>query len=393
MINRFFKESDNIEALTDKQLDDFLREEKVVGKIERTRVQDFYNNLSRAATGEEIAFTNHTDYDYFGAKTDEDYAKIDQMKNMEHSFLNSIDKDILTQQRLLKASLFLAKEFEEMFNNGNKSRPPSEDINEKLKNLFDFDDDTQLEHIPFGELMEMDFLFLRYIALLSKKKAFLKRQGKLVKAPGGKIHKYTPMDDFQEIYNMDLIQMVLPNFKLKLAQKDIYVRSKFDKVERGQNLMIIVDDSGSMNEDDKRAMVQAALTLKFRDASENNTIYISMFETEIKGFVKIVKGMTFKDIENMIRLGGGGTDVNGCIKSVINQIGARKLKKKGGGTLELSDDTFEILVLNDGQDHVDETFHPAIKTHALCLKQTNPRLRNICHRSGGTYFYMEGQHR
>ena len=63
---------------------------------------------------------------------------------------------------------------------------------------------------------------------------------------------------------------------------------------------------------------------------------------------------------------------------------------KESGDLELSDDHFEIMVINDGDDYVDPSYHPDIKLHAICLLTHNPNLKNICHRSGGTYNFLTG---
>jgi len=88
-------------------------------------------------------------------------------------------------------------------------------------------------------------------------------------------------------------------------------------------------------------------------------------------------------------LSKGGTDVNGCLKKTIEMIKSRTLKNiSGGQDHKLSDDHFEILIINDGQDSVDPTFHPTIKTHAVCLMESNDNLKNVCHRSSGTYHYL-----
>lgn len=389
MSKRFFEKSKYIDDISEKEVDDFLRDEKLVGKVQTERVQDFYNMLSRVATGEKVELNKEVNYDRWHCKTEEDVRQIDNVRDMEQDYLNHVNKDVLTNSRLLRAATALAHEFEKMMA-GNPS-VPKDKINDYLRNLFDYQENmAEEEPVTFGELIQMDFRFLQYIALLSKKKAFFKKTGRLIRSHEGNIHKYTPMESFDEIFHMDMTSMVLPNFTTKLAQKDIYVRSRFEKVERGQNIIIIVDDSGSMNADDKRAMLKAALTLKIRDASEAHNIYIGTFETKLFGFRKIEKGTKFEELRSFIFLNKGGTDVNGCIKDTIRQIKERKLMMRGGGFYDLDDDSFEVLVINDGEDHVDRTYHPAIKTHALCLRQSNVDLKNICHRSGGTYFHIKG---
>lgn len=388
--NRFFQKSKYIEEATEKEVDDFLRNEGLVGRVQTERVQDFYNMLSRVATGEKVELHKDVNYNRWNCKNEEDVSKIDDLRDMEKDYLSHVNKDVLSTSRLLKAATALAHQFEKMM--AGEPSVGGNDINEYLRNLFDYQELLPDEEpATFGELVNMDFLFLRYMALLSKKKAFERKTGKLERSHQGNIHKYTPMESFDEIFHMDMTSIVLPNFRTKLAQKDVYVRSRFEKVERGQNVIIIIDDSGSMSDEEKRAMLKAALTLKIRDASEAHNIYIGTFETRLFGFTKVEKGTKFEQLRSFIFLNKGGTDVNGCIKETIRQIKERKLMKRSGGYYDLSDDSFEVMVINDGQDHVDPTFHPAIKTHALCLKQSNPNLKNVCHRSGGTYFYIQGR--
>lgn len=387
---RFFEKSKYIEDVSEPEVDDFLRNESLVGRVQTERVQDFYNMLSRVATGEKVEMHKDVNYDRWNCKTQEDINTINGMRDMEHKYLSNVNKDVLTTSRLLKAATALAHQFEQMM--AGRPHVDKNDINEYLRNLFDYQelvpDDA---NASFGDLIDMDFLFLRYIALLSKKKAFERKTGKLVRSQQGNVHKYTPMESFDEIFHMDMTSIVMPNFNTKLAQKDVYVRSRFEKVEKGQNIIIIIDDSGSMNQDEKKAMLRAALTLKLRDASDAHNIYIGTFERSLYGFKKVEKGTRFEELRSFIFLNKGGTDVNGCIKETIKQIKDRKLMKRGGGHYDLSNDSFEVMVINDGQDHVDKTYHPAIKTHALCLMESNPDLKNVCHRSGGTYFYLAGK--
>lgn len=388
--NRFFQKSDYIEEITEKEVDDFLSSEKLVGRVQSERVGDFYNMLSRIATGEKVELHKDVDYNRWDCKNERDVESINKLRDLEKGYLNHINKDILTSSRLLKAATALAYQFEKMMAGEPSVR--TDDINEYLRNLFDYKELLpDNESATFGELIKMDFLFLRYMALLSKKKAFERKTGKLERSPQGNIHKYTLMESFDEIFHMDMTSIVLPNFRTKLAQKDVYVRSRFEKVERGQNIIIMIDDSGSMNDEEKKAMLKAALTLKLMDASDAHNIYIGTFETSLFGFTKVEKGTRFEELRSFIFLNKGGTDVNGCIKETIRQIKERRLMKRGGGHYDLSDNSFEVMVINDGQDHVDPSYHPAIKTHALCLKQTNDNLKNVCHRSGGTYFYIQGR--
>lgn len=389
-MSRFFKKAKNIEAITQEEVDEFIYEEKVAGKVMPDRVKDFYNSLSRVLAGEDIEQEEEVNYNMFNCKTLEDEQKIDALKEDEYDFVNSIRREVLTEGRLLKAATALAYKFESD-RRGNRPDITCSDPNEYLRHLFAHENEELCEQgdepAPFGDLLDIDVQFMKYLALLSNKKAFAKAEGKKVKDSAGKSIRYTPMDNFEEIYGMDLIEIALPGYDRKLVDKDLYVRSRFSNQSRAQNLIILIDDSGSMNHPIKKGMLRAALHLKMRDHSDVHNIYIGTFERTVYGFKKMEKGMKFEDLD-FIRLGGGTTCVNECIMKTIEGIRKRELRSFGGGTYSLSDDHFEIMVINDGQDAVDKKYHPTIKIHALCLIQSNPDLKNICHRSGGTYHYL-----
>lgn len=387
-MNRFFKKSDTIDTLTRDEMNEFIHDEGLANKVTGDRVEDFYNYLSRASINEEIE-TVKTDYKYFCRETEPEKLEMERLRESETDYLSNINPDILSGSRLLKAAAALAYHYEKQM----KGEPMEEqDANKFLRRLFTFEEDPNIPDKPatFGELVSMNMLFLRYIALLSQKKAFRTASGYLEEDRNGKICKYTVMEKIEDVMNGDLIQMAMPDFSKKLAAKDLYTRKRFSKKEKGQNLIILVDDSGSMSEASKKAMLQAALTLKLNDCSDRHNVYIGTFESKVYGFVKIEKGMKFNQL-TFINLNKGGTQVNRCIKDTIENIKQRELPSFGGnGKLPLSEDHFEILVINDGQDAVDKRFHPEIKIHALCLLQSNLDLRNICHRSGGTYFHLQG---
>lgn len=387
-MGRFFEKSKQIDSLDESDIQDFLVKEKLADKVDSGRVQDFYNRLSDIALGNTPDDSKPVDYDYFNCKTQEDIEKINSLKKSEIGFLDSINPELLRGSRLLKAAAALGHRYEKMMNGEFDSC--EDDHNEYLRRLFKYEEDPELDDKPatFGELLEQDIDYLKYIALLNDKKAFAKSTGRLHRDPTGRIIKLVQMESFGEIYNMDLLQVAMPNFRKKLATKDIYVRNRFDRREKGQNLIVLVDDSGSMSHSIKKAMLKAAICLKIRDISEAHNLYIGTFEKHVFGFKKIERDTKFEDL-TFIRLGGGTTDVNGCIKDTISQIKTRKLKSFGGDPLSLTEDHFEILVVNDGQDSVDKTYHPNIKLHALCLMESNNNLKNICHRSGGTYYHLK----
>lgn len=385
---RFFEKAKQIDAMTDGEIQDYLVAEKLANKVQKERVSDFYNRLSNIAIGDPPQETQSIDYDYFNCKTEEDIEKINNLKELEKDYMDGINPELLKGGRLLKAAAALSYTFEKMMSG--ESGEHEDDPNEYLRNLFRYEDEPELTDTPyaFADLIEKDLRFLKYLALLNNKKAFAKLAGKLHRDDSGKIVKYREIENMSDLTSSNLMQIAMPDFDRKLASKDLYVKTRFIRKDRGQNLIILVDDSGSMSDRIKAAMLKAAIILKIKEISESHNVYIGTFERRIFGFMKIEKGTKFEDM-TFIRLDGGTTDVNGCIKDAMSQIKSRKLSSYEGESLPLSDDHFEILVINDGQDPVDRRFHPNIKLHALCLMQSNNNLKNICHRSGGTYYHMK----
>ncbi len=382
-MSRFFNKSQSIDALTTKEIDKFLEEEQLKGKVTPSRVRDFYNAASHILSGKKIDLVDDINYDQFECKNDKDKKRIDKLRDDELNYLKNVNKDVLTSNRLLKAAAALSYKYEH--GNGREKS----DVNEYLRRLFECHEDSDGKGLDcsFAEAIECDVAFMKYIALLAKKRAFSKMGSKLVKEEGGNTVKHSYMENFSEVFSIDMIDSVRPDFNRKLATKDLYVKTRFSKYNKAQNLVILIDNSGSMDDYHKKAMLKAAITLKLKEHSEVNNIYIGIFEKQVYGFVKVEKGMKFTDLD-FITLSQGGTDVNGCIKSTIKQIKGRKLDNIRGGQHELSDDHFEIMVINDGADSVDASYHPEIKIHAICLMQSNPALKNICHRSSGTYHYL-----
>jgi len=387
-MDRFFEKAANIEAITTKEIDEFLKKENLQGKVSPHRVKDFYNSLSCTMAGEDIKTVEDINYDFFNCKTRRDKDSIHQLRDEEKRFVKKIRKESFSFTDMLKVATVLSYKFE----NREQEGEGEGDIDNHLKNILNHYRENQGEgekDNSLGSILSLNVNFIKYLALLSRKKAFQAISGRKVKDNGGKMVKYTPMEDFSEIHNMDLVEVALPGFSRKLTAKDLYVRARFSKADRAQNLIILIDDSGSMSDYIKKGMLEAAITLKLRDHCEAHNVYIGTFITEVFGFVKIEKGMKYSDL-NFICLNKGTTDVNQCVKDTISFIKKRELPKfKGmGDPYKLSEDHFEIMIINDGSDSVDPSFHPTIKIHALCLMQSNRDLKNICHRSGGTYHYL-----
>ena len=228
-MGRFFKKSEHIDTITTKEIDQFLNDEDLKGKVTPAVVKDFYNSLSSVLGNEDIRLED-IDYSQFGCKNAKDEDIVNKKRDSELNFVKKVNKDILTSGRLLKAATALAHKYE------NKGTLQGEDINSYLRFFFRHHEKDEGEGEPttFKDMLDLDVFFLRYLALLSDKKAFAKTGTRMVKDISGKTVKHSQMEDFSDMFNMDLIDSVSPDFQKRLATKDLYVKNRFNKIERSQ---------------------------------------------------------------------------------------------------------------------------------------------------------------
>jgi len=209
------------------------------------------------------------------------------------------------------------------------------------------------------------------------------------------------MRDYAQMHMMDLYQKMFPNFRTKFLTKDLTVNVPVDRKEQIQKIIIILDFSGSMHEEQKQIWVNAILIDRFK--------YVMRGEAEVffSYFVHDPEQLHFQHITNkeeVIRFwqtfsnepNGGGTEVADMVEYIAGEIATGKLCNL---QVDLSQEKPEILIINDGQDHVDTEAFP-YKVNAVSLMEFNDELRDLCLATGGKqikvtyeekiYSYTEG---
>ena len=187
------------------------------------------------------------------------------------------------------------------------------------------------------------------------------------------------MRDYSQIHMMNLMQKVYPNFRSKFLTKDLTVSVPVDRKEQIQKIIILLDYSGSMHEDEKQVWVNAILIDRFR--------YVMKGEAEVffSYFVDDCDDLQFqhiKDRDDVIRFwqtfsnepNGGGTDIGGIVEYVADQVHSRKLHNLD---IDLSEEKPEILIINDGQDSVGSDAFP-YKVNAISLMSFSDELKDLC---------------
>ena len=213
------------------------------------------------------------------------------------------------------------------------------------------------------------------------------------------------MRDYSQFHMIDLYQKMFPNFKTKFLTKDLTVNVPVDRKEQKQKIIIMLDFSGSMYEDEKQIWVNAILIDRFR--------YVIKGEAEVffSYFIHDKKDLKFrhiKDREDVINFwqtfsndpNGGTTAIGELVEYVIFlELVFRPLveyvakqvteeKKLHNLDIDLSEERPEILIINDGQDRVHTDKFP-YKVNAISLMQFSDQLKDLCVETNGKQVKVE----
>jgi uncharacterized protein with von Willebrand factor type A (vWA) domain len=187
------------------------------------------------------------------------------------------------------------------------------------------------------------------------------------------------MRDYSQIHMMNLMQKVYPNFRSKFLTKDLTVSVPVDRKEQIQKIIILLDYSGSMSEDEKQIWVNAILIDRFRYVMKGEAeVYFSYFVEDcdelnfqhIKDRDDVIKfWQTFSNEPN-----GGGTAIGDIVEYVADQVHSGKLHNLD---VNLSEEKPEILIINDGEDRVGTDEFP-YKVNAISLMSFSEELKDLC---------------
>lgn len=199
------------------------------------------------------------------------------------------------------------------------------------------------------------------------------------------------MRDYSQVYNVELYQRLMPTFNLKLLTKDLIINVPVEKTEHKQKIIILVDYSGSMNNEEKQQWVVALMIDRMRYAmKEEAEIFFSYFidKPEQLRFTHIKNRETALDFWRSFSThpSGGGTRLGDMVNYVGQEIRAGKLHNLD---IDLRAEKPEILAVNDGQDNVG-TQGFTYKTNAISLTEANAQLKELCLKNHGKYVFASG---
>jgi hypothetical protein len=366
----YIENNSPLECLDHDHLEAFLKSKKVSYRPHMGIVENFYNLAASDYINSTISY-NEDGEELLGTTNDESSPQ-DQIEALRLKSLVACyeaNKDILNKFNVMESAFILAKIFTTIEANPKGSQDSY--------NLGSFDN-----NMSFQELMDLKIEEIIYYNQLGNSLAFQGKGKSLIRDTVGSICKYSHMEYYSELVSVDILAHFMPGFDEKFAEKNLPVRTKYRLEQKSENLIILVDRSASMNNDIDKT--RAILRKKFKKIRPEDKIFFSFFEARLDGFRKIDPAYTDLFLKEPIKANGGGTNVNECIKEVIfsiqnGQIGDFTLSKKVH---------FEILIINDGQDSIDQSYHPPIKVHTISVEKENQALKTLCLRSGGSYMVI-----
>jgi hypothetical protein len=276
----------------------------------------------------------------------------------------------------------------------------TEDMRSDIEEI-EFDHDTFVDP-EYNELLDMDFFkekgmnkvnILNRISLIQNLGSQFKIEKEVTEkvVQNSKLISKKMMRDYSQIFNVDLYQRLFPDFKTKLATKNLTVNVPIDKTEHKQKIIMILDFSGSMSNNLKQEWVLAILIDRLKYCiKEEAEVFFSYFcgnpremsFTHIKDRKSAIEfWQTFSTMPN-----GGGTDVGAMVEKIHSEIELGRLMNLD---VDLRDEKPEILVINDGQDHIGRNSF-VYKTNAICLYQDNEELKQLCIKNDGKYVSVIG---
>jgi hypothetical protein len=220
--------------------------------------------------------------------------------------------------------------------------------------------------------------------------AKIKRKRKVSSKKRGKLK----MESYKQVNQASFVERMMPGFDKKFIQKDVLIKDKYVSEVCKQTLVLLIDDSGSMNSEWKIGWVKALVLNRLTAVMKGDaTLYICTFEEELDpNWVKVGTKAQAKDywklFDRQVGFNRGNTDIEKAVTHTIEQIDNGKLigvDYDDTATISLKKERPQICVINDGQDYIDKDYSPKIITHGFILGRDNIEMKIMCERSGGIY--------
>ena len=380
--NLFVKDPVNYITPTSKEIKKKLRYVKSQESI------DTIKELARACYFKMIEEPNYLADKYLDVDslTDEDRAQYDRKKPLIDSIYEQYIPGFTPLEQAIAIYLKLANKNED--SDGERQEDDELDLKKGLdfdRRLYtDPDINEQLELNDRSRDRKMEIM--NHLSLVGKFGSEFKVEKEISEKIVANSDEYSKMimRDYAQMHMMDLYQKMFPNFRTKFLTKDLTVNVPVDRKEQIQKIIIILDFSGSMWEDNKQTWVNAILIDRFRYVMKGEAeVFFSYFVHDpdqlefqhIKSREDVIAfWQTFSNEPN-----GGETAVAAMVERISDEISSGRLCNLD---IDLSHEKPEILIINDGQDRINTDEFP-YKVNAVSLIEFNDELRDLCLATGG----------
>lgn len=311
---------------------------------------------------------------------------------------NSIDKAVFLLQYLeqiqkndnVEESLGDTKSLQKMFDDMKEDLEESE--------TWKCEEVKELENTKKLKNFKDKFEFFKKIAKVDcfGKTFEIKKKVKDKRVQNSFRFKTKKLTHFEDIIKMPLYQMLYPDYSIKLAKKELLTNVPCVPDTRKQKIIILIDNSSSMSTPEKMNWVNAVVANRLQYAMKKECeLFISYFVTVSS--MSHYKFSHIYDRESALAFWktfnysppGGGTEISEVIDKVAEEIHTNK--KLFNLNVDLSHEKPEILIVNDGQDHISTKVK--WKTNAITIEESNKGLEDLCIDSGGSYIELNGKGR
>lgn len=198
---------------------------------------------------------------------------------------------------------------------------------------------------------------------------------------------FTNITEASDLATVSKSSMAMPDFKTKMAKKELIVKKKMSPKTAKQLYTMLLDDSGSMGCVQKQAYVRAVILNRLESVVKGHAeLVFYFFESTRYGKRNIKTLQDAKDLfeEISTRLPrGGNTDIGGVLQATVDEI----YNVPGYHDPEL-------IIVNDGDDFVDPASikSKGVKINVVSLGRENENLKQVAYESGG-WFTAEKMYR
>lgn len=247
-------------------------------------------------------------------------------------------------------------------------------------------------------IQELDRDSVMFLAALAKIKSIKTANiGKAVE----RVIDPDSLSHVEEEYMTDLssqISRVNPNdfadplLVQKLAEMDFQIDQHYKLVEKKKVFFLLIDRSSSMfSPPMKQAYVKGMIKHLCDGVKQGNCILLAAtFERDIDEPITLVDDAASADayFANYSCPGGSTTEVNDCIHKAQAMLASGKVKHRNGVYQVPADAVPQVVVINDGQDYVDESNVPKYEVHAIMLDALNESFKKLCLKTRGTFHFI-----